>query len=148
MAFITVDDRTGRQEIAVFADQFQENRDLLVKDSLVVVEGEVSIDNFSGGYKMRCMNVFSLEKARIKAAKFLKIRLAGQEMVESVLSDALVKLFEPHKDPQGCIVQIVYQYTGVDVLLKLGEEWKISPAQVLLDNLKLVSGIEYVELGY
>ncbi len=68
MAFVTLDDRTGRQEIAVFSDLYRENKELLVKDNLIIVTGEVSIDNYSGGYKMRCMEIMSLEKSRLKSA--------------------------------------------------------------------------------
>ncbi|MFN3235280.1 MAG: DNA polymerase III subunit alpha, partial [Gammaproteobacteria bacterium] len=48
MAFMTLDDNAGSIEIAVFADSFAEYRDLLIKDQLLIVEGEVSVDDYSG----------------------------------------------------------------------------------------------------
>jgi DNA polymerase-3 subunit alpha len=147
MAFITIDDRTGRQEIAVFSDQLRESKDILIKDNLVVIEGEVSLDHFSGGLKMRCMDVYNLEKARMKAAKYLKIRLTGPERTAD-FSQTLVKVLKPHTNPEGCPVAIVYQHSEADVHLKLGEEWKINPVQALLDNLKLVQGVECVDVEY
>lgn len=147
MAFITIDDRTGRQEIAVFSDLFRESKDLLVKDNLVIVEGEVSIDNFSGGYKMRSMAIYDLEKARVKAAKCLNIRVAGPDSVDT-LAVTLARLLEPHKSAEGCRVQIVYQRQDSDVFIKFGEEWKISPVEALIENLKLVTGLEKIEIEY
>ena len=38
MAFLVLDDRSGRLEVAVFADKYREYRDKLVKDALLVVE--------------------------------------------------------------------------------------------------------------
>jgi len=39
MAFVTLDDRTGRLELAVFSELFERHRDLLAKDTLLVVKG-------------------------------------------------------------------------------------------------------------
>ncbi|MCI0507758.1 MAG: DNA polymerase III subunit alpha, partial [Gammaproteobacteria bacterium] len=64
MAFITLDDRTGRVELAVFAEPFQQFRDLLAKDRLVVVEGEVSIDDYTGGVKMSAQKIYDISRAR------------------------------------------------------------------------------------
>ncbi|MEK7758840.1 MAG: OB-fold nucleic acid binding domain-containing protein, partial [Pseudomonadota bacterium] len=41
MAFVTLDDRTGRLELAVFSELYERHRDLLAKDTLLVVEGQV-----------------------------------------------------------------------------------------------------------
>jgi len=147
MAFITIDDRTGRQEVAVFSDHYHQNKELLVKDALVVVVGEVSIDDFSGGYKMRCLEVFSLEKARMKSAKLIKIKLSGNDINET-FSQSLVKLLEPYKHEEGCQVQLIYQRVEAEVLLKLADGWNISPAQTLLDDLKYLSGIDCVDVEY
>lgn len=147
MAFITVDDRTGRQEIAVFSEQFRENKDLLVKDNLVIIKGEVGIDDFSGGYKMRCIEILNLEKVRLKSAKSINIRLASEEMAK-LFADKLAAMFVPYVDPKGCSIHLIYKRAEADVLLKLGEQWRINPLQTLLDNLKLIAGVECVNIGY
>ena len=48
IAFLTLDDRTARVEVAVFADVFAKYRDLISKDQLLIVEGDLSIDDFTG----------------------------------------------------------------------------------------------------
>ncbi len=147
MAFITLDDRTGRQEIAIFSDQFRDNKDLLVKDNLVIVEGEVSHDEFSGGYKMRCMEVSSLEKARLKAAKYLNIKVTQTEISEP-FAEKLKAIFKPHQLESGCPVQLTYQRNESDVTLRLGENWRVLPKQSLLDSLKSLKDIASVDVGY
>ena len=80
MAFVTLDDRSGRLELAVFSETYDHYRDLLVKDRLVVVEGEVSVDDYSGGIKMSTRKIFDIDHAREAFAKRAEPRsAAGQE---------------------------------------------------------------------
>ena len=51
-AFITLDDKSGRLELSVFAEKYNVYREILVKDALLVVQGVVSEDSFTGGLKM------------------------------------------------------------------------------------------------
>ena len=53
-AFLTLDDKSGRLEVSVFAEKFNVYRDILVKDALLVVQGGVSEDSFTGGLKNAC----------------------------------------------------------------------------------------------
>ena len=72
---VTLDDRTGRMDITVFADLFADCREKLADDALVVVEGDVSFDEFTNGLKMRANRVDTLENARKQSASGLKIHL-------------------------------------------------------------------------
>jgi DNA polymerase-3 subunit alpha len=147
MAFIVLDDRTGRQEIAIFSEQFRQNKDLLVAEQLVIIEGEVSPDRFTGGLKMRCLNVLSLDDARNQSAKYLKI-VIDPEKTEDNFSNRLLEIFKPQQIASGCPVRIVCEQQQAEVTLKLGEDWRIQPKQVLLDALQGVNGIETVLVAY
>lgn len=147
MAFVTLDDRTGRQEIAVFSDQYRENKEILVKDSLVIVTGEVSVDTYSGGYKMRCTEIMSLEKSRLKAAKFLKVVVSPSQLDEN-FAKKLMEIIKPHQVQEGCPVQIVYEQNASSIFLRLGEDWRVNPINTLVDSLKILSGVATVEIGY
>jgi len=147
MAFITLDDKTGRQEIAVFADLYHSNQDILTKDSLVVITGEVGIDQFSGGYKMRCLDIVSLEKTRLKSAKYLKIMVTAKELTET-FSARLTEILKPHYITTGCKIQILCDHEAAKVTLGLGEGWRVSPKQALLDSLRQVAGVGEIEVGY
>ncbi len=73
MAFVTLDDRTGRLELAVFSELFERHRDLLAKDTLLVVEGQVSMDEYSGGFKMSAERIYNIDQARGTFASRLEI---------------------------------------------------------------------------
>ncbi len=146
MAFITLDDRTGLQEVAIFSDLYRIKRDVLVKDNLVVIEGELSPDEYSGGYKMRCQQLMDIEEARSLRLKFLKIALQQDKVSEDFTQELLSNL----KRAQGgrVRVRIEYQREGIASVLKLGEGWTVAPKQSLIDTLKVLCGEESVELCY
>src|SRR5690606_23861832 len=45
MAILTLDDRTGRIEVAMFSDAYSEHREKLIKNTLLMVEGQISFDD-------------------------------------------------------------------------------------------------------
>jgi DNA polymerase-3 subunit alpha len=52
MAFVTLDDKTGRVEVGIFANVFPEFQPLLIKDKILVVQGDASHDEYSGGIRV------------------------------------------------------------------------------------------------
>lgn len=152
MAFLAIDDQTGRQDIAIFSDLYQAKRDLLVKDQLVIVEGELSIDDYSGGYKMRATSIMELDEARAKAAKYLKIIVEEKEL-EPDFSEYLSKVLKPYQG-SGCFVQIHYQKENLEKnekikgIVRLGQNFRIRLQQNLLDELKELQGVIEVEVCY
>lgn len=152
MAFMTVDDQTGRQEVAVFSDLYQAKRELLVKDAMVIVEGELSTDDYSGGYKMRAMNIMNLDEARVKSAKYLKIEVMAEE-VESDFSKYLSDILETHQ-AKGIKIQLHYYKDDPDEkrviksIVHLNDSWTVRPSQNLLEVLLNMEGIKAVELCY
>ena len=63
-AFLTLDDKSGRIEVSVWAEKFNAYREILVKDALLVVQGVVSEDSYSGGFKMVAESIQSIYQAR------------------------------------------------------------------------------------
>ena len=59
-AFVAVEDHTGRIEVALFDETWALYADLMGKDEIVVIEGLVATDDFSGGYRMTAQKVMQL----------------------------------------------------------------------------------------
>ncbi len=146
MAFITLDDRSGRIEVAIFSDTFNEYRDKLVKDSLLVVDGQVSFDDYSGGLKMRADAVHSLSDVREAQAKGLQLQLQSAAL-PSNFSKQLASILEPYREG-NCQVVIDYCRSDAKGRLVLGQGWKIKPTDDLLQNLRDVYGRDKVSLLY
>ena len=146
MAFVTLDDRSGRVELAVFAEQYNQYRDMLAKDRLVVVEGEVNIDDYSGGVRMSANKLYDIDKARETFAKRLLLRIdrnrASQDFIQ-LLQQTLLPFKQGH-----CPVYVDYRSDGASARLRLGEDWKVHPAEELIHRLAELAGDQQVKVEY
>ncbi len=146
MAFITIDDRSARIELAVFSDVYERCRDNLAKDRLIVIEGEVSIDDYSGGYKVSCRNIFDIDQARENYAKRLEVQLESSDKVNGFVSE-LAQTLTPFKEG-FCPVVVDYKREDAQAKLNLGQAWRVHPTEELLHRLKKLVGENGVKLIY
>lgn len=145
IAFITLDDKSARVEIALFTEAYAQFGAMLAKDSLVVVEGEASVDDYSGMNRMQANFVTDIDGARERYAKGLYLKLTDE-----CGSEQLAKLrstIEPYCEGITPI-QIEYQNRGATAQLQLGDEWHIRPAEQLMQRLCHTFGDENVRLDY
>ncbi|OGI52493.1 MAG: DNA polymerase III subunit alpha [Candidatus Muproteobacteria bacterium RIFCSPHIGHO2_02_FULL_65_16] len=146
MAFVTLDDRTGRLELAVFSDLFASSRELLVKDNLLVVEGQVSVDDYTGGFKMAAEKVYNMEQARAAFSTRLVIDVSAEQTGNGFV-DELKRILAPAARG-SCPVYLHYVNGDAEAEIALGEEWKISPSHALLEHLSRLAGERNVHLVY
>lgn len=152
MAFATLDDRTGRLEIAVFSEAYEQCKDLLGKDQIVVADGALSVDDFSGELRLTAERLSSIEQARARVAKNLLIywpQPNGHEFDTDSRScvDELSRLIAPFKGG-ACPVCIDYQSGSARTRVQLGESWRVSPWDELLERLQNCFGEAGVVVNY
>ena len=145
MGFVTLDDRSGRIEASLFADAFASNQALLQNDALVVIEGEVSQDDFSGGLRLRAKRVMGLEEARTALAESLRVRVS-QDLLKPDRLRWLGELLGKHRG--ACPLSLDYAGSEAKALLQLGEQWRIDPADNLIQALRDQFGKDNVFLHY
>ncbi len=146
MAFITIDDRSGRIEIAVFSEAFNKYRDMLIKDKLIVIEGDVAVDEYSGGYRMSTREVYDIEQARERYAKSLRLEVE-QEKIDGNYISQLQSIMRPFKDG-FCPVVIGYQQESAAADLTLGDNWRVTPSDELIHRLQELNGKNAVKVIY
>ncbi len=95
IAFLTLDDRSARFEISLFAKEYEKYRDLIQKDEILIIECSVSVDDYSGGMKGRARQVMTLEQARYKYAQQLTLHLDSAELPGN-FCDVLEKILHPY----------------------------------------------------
>src|SRR5690606_740255 len=137
MAFVTLDDRTGRLELAVFSELFERHRDLLVKDTLLVVKGHVSVDEYTGGFKMSAEEIYNIDQARAIFGSRLVIEVDAAIAANGFV-DELKQILAPSQGP--CPVHVRYRSEAAEVELVLGEEWRIVPSRAVLERLGRLAG--------
>jgi len=145
IAFITLDDKSARVEIALFTEAYAQFGAILAKDRLVVVEGEASIDDYSGANRMQASFVTDIDGARERYAKKLQLKLKEQSGAEQLAK--LRSTIEPYCEGITPI-HIEYQNRGATAQLILGDEWYIRPAEQLIQRLRHILGDENVQLDY
>jgi DNA polymerase-3 subunit alpha len=146
IAFITLDDRTGRVETAVFAENYQKYRDLLVKDKVLVVEGSAGIDEYTGGFRMSSDHIYDIDQARERFARRLEIRI-GTEQAANGFVDSLGAVLKPFNEG-GCPVWLDYDSGAARAKLALGDEWQVKPTDELLMRLAELAGNDRVDVVY
>jgi DNA polymerase-3 subunit alpha len=146
MAFVTLDDRTGRIELAVFADLYAGAREQLAKDSLVVVEGQLSVDEYTGGFKMRADRIYNMDEARSEFASRLVIDVDADRAGNGFVSE-LKQILEPAGGGK-CPVYIHYRTGAAEAEIVLGADWTIQPSTQILERLADLAGEDRVHLMY
>ncbi|CAD5249654.1 MULTISPECIES: DNA polymerase III subunit alpha [Halomonadaceae] len=147
MAFITLDDRTGRIEASLFGELFEQLRGQIEADQVLIVEGEVSSDEYSGGLRLRGKDVTPMVTARIRYGQAVELALdAGQ--INGRLIETLRDSLTPYRDQEGLPVRLQYRHPAAVAWLELADEWKVAPSDDLLLALQDVQGQTGVQLRY
>ncbi len=149
IAFLTLDDRSGRVEVSVFADLLDKHRERLQKDSVIVVTGSAASDDFTGGLRVRATEIFDVVDARQNCLSKLKLNVFASTIDED-FSEELAAILLPFKgfDGDGCLVAL--EYTGPDARAEvlLGDAWRVRPDDVLIQSLRDRYGSDQVYLDY
>jgi DNA polymerase-3 subunit alpha len=143
-----LDDRTGRIEVTLFEEQAMTYRDLLVRDALVLVEGNLRFDDFSNAWRLAAKRITLLDSLRETQARRLVLRWPEQARDESgVFLQRLQDLLGTSR-PGPCEVLVRYRGDQARCTLALGADWAIRPTPALMDELESLVGREGLQLLY
>ncbi|MGE0485786.1 MAG: DNA polymerase III subunit alpha [Gammaproteobacteria bacterium] len=146
IAIITLDDKTARIESTVYRDQFEAHMDKLVTDSIVVIEGNCDVDEFSGEYSLQCEDIMTLDEARNRLARAVVLNVTEKELGNGFI-DTLQDVIETH-GRGSCPVAIEYARPDSRARLKLGEAWRVQVNDNLIDGLRRYLGDGRVHVEY
>ncbi|MGR9114440.1 MAG: DNA polymerase III subunit alpha [Gammaproteobacteria bacterium] len=149
MGFATIDDRSGRLELAIFGEVYDRYRDLLSRDVLLVAEGGVSIDDFTGMLRLTVEKLYSIEEARDMYARcilFDWLRPKPSPDVKEFI-DKLCDVLQTFKGGR-CPIVINYQTEQAKASLQLGDDWRVHPTDELLNRLKRLLAPAEAEVKY
>ncbi len=143
-----LDDRTGRIEVALYEEQAQQYRDLLVRDALVLVEGNLRFDDFSNAWRIAGKRLTLLDSLREKQARRLVLRWPETSQVApDRFLERLQELLGGSR-PGPCEVLVRYRSSQARCTLALGSDWCIRPTPALMDELESLVGREGLQLLY
>ena len=146
MGIATLDDRTARIEVRIFTELFSSCREKLVKDCLLVVEGEVEDDEFSGECSVVASAIDDLESTRERRARRILIELDCDSMADGVVR-TLREAIESYRSGRTPVF-IDYRRRDARAGFALGDAWAVRPANDLIARLRDVAGAEHVRIEY
>jgi DNA polymerase-3 subunit alpha len=137
-----LDDRSGRLEVTMFEDVYQQYRTLVAKDAILVVDGGLRWDDFIDDWRLAAKKIMDVDQAREQYARNLVLRWPMDASVT-----ALERALQPSRGGR-CAVAIRYSRGDAAALLQFGEQWKVKPSRELIERLGLLVGRDAVELYY
>ncbi|WP_137226567.1 DNA polymerase III subunit alpha [Shewanella sp. MEBiC00475] len=146
MGLVTLDDKSARLEVMLFTEPFEKFGHMLEKDRILICEGDVSFDDFSGGNRMNARNIIEIGEARSHFAKAVEINVHGDDVTPDWL-----ETFEQTLTPwRNGAVPVVINYTKQQASGKimLGEEWRVNPSDELMLALESMLGSTNVKIVF
>ena len=145
MMVVVLDDGTAQLEVTVFNELYEKHREKLKEDSLLVVQGKVQRDEFSGGFRVTAEELLDLAAVRERFAARLRLDMNGQ-------ADArrLAELLAPYRGAGGgaCSVFVHYANGSASCDVALGDAWRVRLDAELLEQLSRWLAPENVHVVY
>ena len=137
-----LDDRSDVIEAVASEELFEANRELLREDELLIVQGRVKLDRFSGGLRLDVAQVWDLAGARARFGRYLAVAVNG---IPLPLNDVLRqwparKLHTEQGDlHQGLGVRLQLRRADAMADLDLGEQARFWPCDEALARWRSVA---------
>ncbi len=155
MVIVNLSDGTATQELTVYNEVFDQYRDLVKEDAVIVVEAKVRSVRRSVGEegeavftRITAERIYDLAGARSRFARAVRLSMNGEASSAGAASSAKLKtLLEPYRQGQ-CAVEVRYRNGGASVEMQLGDNWRVNLDDALIQSLNEWLRPENVEVVY
>ena len=130
-----LDDGSEAIEAVANEEMFAERRELMLEDALLIVQGKVQPDRFSGGLRLNVAQVWELAEARARFGRHLAVDLnGGLPPVGDVLRLWPPRAVETEHGQvrQGLLVRLRLHRQGATADLDLGDDARFWPSDEAL----------------
>ena len=121
---ILLDDDSGRIAVGFFDEQYQQYREILVKDALLLIEGKLRFDEFANTWVLRANKVSELERLREKEARRIVLKVKSTRC--ACRSIACRRVLAQYKGG-GCQVAVQFFGAGARGTFSFGADWNVRP---------------------
>jgi DNA polymerase III subunit alpha len=143
---LILDDRSARLEVSLYEETFQQHRDIIVKDAILIVDGTLRFDDFIEAWRLQAKTLMDIDRARERFARRLWLRWPAEFDGPDGMN-RFEQMLKPYvRGPCGISVAVNRpDYTG---RLNLPNTWSVHPSRAFLDQLTAVVGREGWYLVY
>jgi DNA polymerase-3 subunit alpha len=139
----TLDDGTGVADVTIYNELYDPNRALFKEDELLVVQGKVSEDRFSGGMRVTAEKVLDIGMARAQYGKQMSIVSSS-----SFDLDRMKSILSQYRSDSGLPLVMRYTHNGVSCDVRWPAAWQVMPADELRTALIDKLGMENATVDY
>ena len=144
---LNLSDGTATQEVTVYSEVFEQYRSLIAEDRLLVVEAKLRTvrrgdDPDAVFLRISAEKIYDLAGARSRFARRVQLEMNGQANAAK-----LKELLAPYCNG-GCPVSVVYYNQNARCEVELGENWRVSLKDDLLQSLTAWLSAENVRIIY
>ena len=126
--------------------KYPEFRDLLKKDTIIVIDGNLRFDEFSSSWQVNVEKIVNIQTMIENLAKNLIIELPSSQKGNNTLIQ-LQKLLKSGIAGH-CEISIKFNNDAASGRLDLGGKWLVTPTKDLRDELIMLLGKNSVKLSY
>ncbi|PLK50021.1 DNA polymerase III subunit alpha [Uliginosibacterium sp. TH139] len=154
VAFVTIDDGSTPLDVTVYAEVLDASKGKINQDEVLIVEGKVSNDDFTGGFRVIAERLITLGEARGRYARLLRLSINGEVAKAGGGAAAVRQLldllggYRGSRDDGACPIRIRYRNGAAEGELPLGENWRVRLEDPLLEGLREWLSPESVEIIY
>jgi DNA polymerase-3 subunit alpha len=127
----------------VFNELYEQHRDKLKEDALLIVQGKLQRDEFIGGLRLTADDLHDLGSLRGRYASRLRIEVNGQADAKR-----LMEALAPYRAEGACPVVVHYENGEASCDVALGESWRVRPDTRLIGELSAWLAPERVQVVY
>ncbi|MDN5752445.1 MAG: DNA polymerase III subunit alpha, partial [Nitrosospira sp.] len=161
MGVIVLDDGSARVELVVYNELFETARGWLKEDQLLLVEAKVNTkggdDEYGAGLRISAEQLYNIDSARSRYAKRMELYCNG--LANTVRLKELLAPYRSNASPgkaahgkggndESCPVLVVYRNRSAVCELELGDAWRVSLQDNLLQSLSAHFKAENVKVIY
>ena len=143
---VVLDDNTERVEVTVFDELFAENRHLIKKHEVLVIEGQLRFDDFLNAWRLTASRIRSVDDAIEEFARRITISLTGEDSGLEIIG-RLKDTLKPYCRGD-CEVSIQYKSAAGEAQLVCGDEWSVRPTRALRESLNRLLGDDRYAIHY
>ena len=147
MGFVTLDNGKARIEVSLFSNKYSEYIDILQKDRILIAQGELSTDEYTGNAQMRVESLFSVEQIRQNFLKQLELSLEGDHLSEQYVSK-LKSVLSRHRGGSVLISVRVHRSSGERGIVRFGQKWAVTASNDLIAELSELFDSQALRFGY
>jgi len=155
MVVLNLSDGTATQEVTVYNEVFDQVRDTVKEDAVVVIEAKVRNVRRSVGeegeaqfMRVAAERIYDVAGARSRFARAVRLSMNGEASNTGAAASAKLKtLLEPYRNGR-CPVEVLYKNGGASVEMQLGDAWRVTLDDALMKSLNEWLKPENVEVLY